>query len=58
MAMVEDNLVDIATQANRELVNHNILKSMGEEWREVEIKLKVWKETKTYVIQGECVDEL
>ena len=58
MEVIGEDLLEIAGRANRELSNYNVLEAMETEWREIEIRLKSWKETKTYVIQGDCVDEL
>jgi len=58
MNLIAEDLMEISARANRELSNFKILEEMEEEWKEVEIKLKDWKDTKTYVIQGDCVDDI
>ena len=58
MNEIADELVEISTQANREFANQHLLDEMEGEWSDVNLRLKEWSDTKTYVIQGETVDEL
>ena len=51
-------LGEIADKSEREFKNFQILESMGSGWDNIEIKLKSWKDTGSYVIVGDSVDEI
>lgn len=58
MVEIAEELTEISVRANREFSNQNLLDEMEGEWKNIEIGLKEWADTKTFVIHGESVDEL
>lgn len=58
MENIKDSLLEISDRANREYLNESMLNEMEKEWEPLNIQLKKWKETGTFVITGETVDDL
>jgi dynein heavy chain len=51
-------LLEIADRANKEYSNFSLLEEMASEWTSVELSVKLWKETQTYALIGDSVDDL
>jgi len=58
MMDIVKNLGEISDKATKEFSNQKLLDKMEDEWQEVDMMLKPWKETGTYIIKGECKEEI
>jgi dynein heavy chain len=51
-------LEEISDSASKEFAIEKILDKMVEDWQAVEVELKIWKDTGTYVVAGTSVEEV
>ena len=58
LIMLKGQLTEVSEKAEKEYKNYQLLEKMVEEWEGVELVLKSWKETGTYAIVGDSVDEI
>lgn len=49
---------EIADAASKEFNIEKIMNKMQEDWEPVQVELKPWKDTGTYIVGGSSVDEV
>jgi dynein heavy chain len=51
-------LEEVSDRASKEYTNQKLLDKMEGEWQTIELGLKAWKETGTFTIKGDSVEEI
>lgn len=51
-------LEEISDSASKEFAIEKILNKMLEDWMPVNVELKAWKDTGTFIVSGTTIDEM
>lgn len=52
------SIEEISEQASKEFGIEKILIKMKDDWDVIEVELKDWKDTGTYIVSGGSIDEM